>query len=91
MSYAAIGNAKPAMTTKTKNPRILLRPMANIVFPRHSEVPYHCRPVDLYGHDGLLPHNDPARVHRPLSMMKYDPVVKKQVLFLEATKGGKNK
>ncbi|KAK9853660.1 Ribosomal protein L33 [Penicillium brevicompactum] len=31
------------------------------------------------------------RVHRPLSMMKYDPVVKKQVLFLEATKGGKNK
>ncbi|KAJ6072786.1 hypothetical protein N7467_010871 [Penicillium canescens] len=31
------------------------------------------------------------RVHRPLSMMKYDPVIKKQVLFLEATKGGKNK
>lgn len=31
------------------------------------------------------------RAHRPLSMMKYDPVVKKQVLFLEATKGGKNK
>lgn len=31
------------------------------------------------------------RLHRPLSMMKYDPVVKKQVLFLEATKGGKSK
>ncbi|PKY03016.1 hypothetical protein P168DRAFT_319564 [Aspergillus campestris IBT 28561] len=31
------------------------------------------------------------RTHRPLSMLKYDPVVKKQVLFLEATKGGRNK
>ncbi|KAL3476304.1 hypothetical protein BJX99DRAFT_228247 [Aspergillus californicus] len=31
------------------------------------------------------------RTHRPLSMMKYDPVVKKQVLFLEATKGGRAK
>ncbi|KAJ5825886.1 hypothetical protein N7474_003024 [Penicillium riverlandense] len=31
------------------------------------------------------------RVHRPLSMLKYDPVVKKKVLFLEATKGGKAK
>lgn len=29
------------------------------------------------------------RAHRPLSMLKYDPVVKKKVLFLEATKGGK--
>ena len=29
------------------------------------------------------------RVHRPLSMLKYDPVVKKKVLFLEATKGGR--
>ncbi|KAK9640526.1 54S ribosomal protein L39, mitochondrial [Aspergillus fumigatus] len=28
------------------------------------------------------------RTHRPLSMLKYDPVVKKKVLFLEATKGG---
>ncbi|KAL4964612.1 bL33 family ribosomal protein [Aspergillus stella-maris] len=32
-----------------------------------------------------------ARTHRPLSMLKYDPVVKRKVLFLEATKGGKNK
>ncbi|KAJ5105778.1 hypothetical protein NUU61_003125 [Penicillium alfredii] len=31
------------------------------------------------------------RTHRPLSMLKYDPVVKKKVLFLEATKGGKAK
>ncbi|KAI9367926.1 hypothetical protein BJX61DRAFT_547030 [Aspergillus egyptiacus] len=31
------------------------------------------------------------RMHRPLSMLKYDPVVKKKVLFLEATKGGKAK
>ncbi|KAJ6095915.1 hypothetical protein N7486_006661 [Penicillium sp. IBT 16267x] len=31
------------------------------------------------------------RTHRPLSMLKYDPVVKKTVLFLEATKGGKSK
>ncbi|KAA8644536.1 hypothetical protein EYZ11_006881 [Aspergillus tanneri] len=31
------------------------------------------------------------RAHRPLSMLKYDPVVKKKVLFLEATKGGRNK
>lgn len=31
------------------------------------------------------------RIHRPLSMLKYDPVVKKKVLFLEATKGGKAK
>jgi large subunit ribosomal protein L33 len=31
------------------------------------------------------------RLHRPLSMLKYDPVVKKKVLFLEATKGGKAK
>jgi large subunit ribosomal protein L33 len=31
------------------------------------------------------------RAHRPLSMLKYDPVVKKTVLFLEATKGGKSK
>lgn len=29
------------------------------------------------------------RTHRPLSMLKYDPVVKKKVLFLEATKGGR--
>ncbi|KAF2149206.1 50S ribosomal protein L33 [Myriangium duriaei CBS 260.36] len=27
------------------------------------------------------------RAHRPLSMMKYDPVVKKQVLFLEQKRG----
>lgn len=27
------------------------------------------------------------RQHRPLSMMKYDPVVKKHVLFLEAKRG----
>ncbi|ETN39824.1 ribosomal protein L33 [Cyphellophora europaea CBS 101466] len=27
------------------------------------------------------------RTSRPLSMMKYDPVVKKQVLFLEAKRG----
>lgn len=31
------------------------------------------------------------RTHRPLSMLKYDPVVRKKVLFLEATKGGKAK
>ncbi|KAI9039992.1 mitochondrial 54S ribosomal bL33m domain-containing protein [Aspergillus affinis] len=31
------------------------------------------------------------RTHRPLSMLKYDPVVKKKVLFLEATKGGRNR
>jgi large subunit ribosomal protein L33 len=31
------------------------------------------------------------RAHRPLSMLKYDPVVKKKVLFLEATKGGRAK
>lgn len=31
------------------------------------------------------------RTHRPLSMLKYDPVVKKKVLFLEATKRGKAK
>ncbi|KAF7191423.1 39S ribosomal protein L33, mitochondrial, partial [Pseudocercospora fuligena] len=29
------------------------------------------------------------RTHRPLSMLKYDPVVKKKVLFLEAKRGGK--
>ncbi|RDI80367.1 hypothetical protein Vi05172_g9642 [Venturia inaequalis] len=28
------------------------------------------------------------RTSRPLSMMKYDPVVKKQVLFLEQKRGG---
>ncbi|KAI5210130.1 hypothetical protein E4T39_00533 [Aureobasidium subglaciale] len=28
------------------------------------------------------------RTHRPLSMLKYDPVVKKKVLFLEAKRGG---
>jgi large subunit ribosomal protein L33 len=27
------------------------------------------------------------RTSRPLSMMKYDPVVKRQVLFLEAKRG----
>jgi large subunit ribosomal protein L33 len=27
------------------------------------------------------------RVNRPLSMMKYDPVIKKHVLFLEAKRG----
>ncbi|KAF2227581.1 hypothetical protein BDZ85DRAFT_254538 [Elsinoe ampelina] len=27
------------------------------------------------------------RVHRPLSMLKYDPVVKKKVLFLEQKRG----
>jgi large subunit ribosomal protein L33 len=27
------------------------------------------------------------RTSRPLSMMKYDPVIKKQVLFLEAKRG----
>ncbi|KAL4935569.1 hypothetical protein BDV06DRAFT_125557 [Aspergillus oleicola] len=31
------------------------------------------------------------RTHRPLSMLKYDPVVKRKVLFLEATKGGKSR
>ncbi|KAI8931774.1 hypothetical protein NX059_011412 [Plenodomus lindquistii] len=30
------------------------------------------------------------RAHQPLSMLKYDPIVRKQVLFLEA-KRGKNK
>ncbi|KAM0794909.1 hypothetical protein BDR22DRAFT_814386, partial [Usnea florida] len=29
------------------------------------------------------------RAHKPLSMLKYDPVVKKQVLFLEQKRGGK--
>ncbi|KAF7505225.1 hypothetical protein GJ744_001154 [Endocarpon pusillum] len=29
------------------------------------------------------------RAHRPLSMLKYDPVVKKKVLFLEQKRGGK--
>ncbi|KAF2438223.1 50S ribosomal protein L33 [Karstenula rhodostoma CBS 690.94] len=29
------------------------------------------------------------RVHRPLSMMKYDPIVRKQVLFLEQKRGKK--
>ncbi|KAF1813215.1 39S ribosomal protein-like protein L33 [Eremomyces bilateralis CBS 781.70] len=28
------------------------------------------------------------RAHRPLSMLKYDPVVKKQVLFLEQKRSG---
>ncbi|KJX95650.1 mitochondrial 54S ribosomal protein YmL39 [Zymoseptoria brevis] len=28
------------------------------------------------------------RTHRPLSMLKYDPVVKQKVLFLEAKRGG---
>ncbi|ORY05378.1 hypothetical protein BCR34DRAFT_45185 [Clohesyomyces aquaticus] len=27
------------------------------------------------------------RAHRPLSMLKYDPIVRKQVLFLEAKRG----
>ncbi|KAF4554448.1 putative ribosomal protein L33 [Elsinoe fawcettii] len=27
------------------------------------------------------------RAHRPLSMLKYDPVVKKKVLFLEQKRG----
>ncbi|KZF21026.1 hypothetical protein L228DRAFT_248775 [Xylona heveae TC161] len=30
-----------------------------------------------------------ARQHRPLSMLKYDPVVRKKVLFLEQKRGGK--
>jgi large subunit ribosomal protein L33 len=29
------------------------------------------------------------RTSRPLSMLKYDPVVKRQVLFLEQKRGGK--
>ncbi|KAF1912114.1 50S ribosomal protein L33 [Ampelomyces quisqualis] len=29
------------------------------------------------------------RAHRPLSMLKYDPIVRKQVLFLEAKRGKK--
>ncbi|KAF2764248.1 hypothetical protein EJ03DRAFT_355948 [Teratosphaeria nubilosa] len=29
------------------------------------------------------------RTHRPLSMLKYDPVVKKKVLFLEQKRGNK--
>ncbi|TVY54835.1 39S ribosomal protein L33, mitochondrial [Lachnellula cervina] len=29
------------------------------------------------------------RIHRPLSMLKYDPVVRKKVLFLEQKRGGK--
>jgi large subunit ribosomal protein L33 len=29
------------------------------------------------------------RASRPLSMLKYDPVVKKKVLFLEQKRGGK--
>ncbi|EON69293.1 50S ribosomal protein L33 [Coniosporium apollinis CBS 100218] len=28
------------------------------------------------------------RTHRPLSMLKYDPVVRKKVLFLEQKRGG---
>ena len=31
------------------------------------------------------------RTSRPLSMMKYDPVVKRQVLFLEQKRGGGSK
>ncbi|RKF62360.1 39S ribosomal protein L33, mitochondrial [Erysiphe neolycopersici] len=30
------------------------------------------------------------RTHRPLSMLKYDPVVRKKVLFLEQKRGGRN-
>lgn len=39
--HAAIGDVKWAMTTRTENPRILLRPMANIVFSptQRSPVP----------------------------------------------------
>ncbi|KAF2494975.1 uncharacterized protein BDZ99DRAFT_527165 [Mytilinidion resinicola] len=29
------------------------------------------------------------RQHRPLSMLKYDPIVRKKVLFLEQKRGGK--
>ncbi|EOA88183.1 uncharacterized protein SETTUDRAFT_168598 [Exserohilum turcica Et28A] len=29
------------------------------------------------------------RTHQPLSMLKYDPIVRKQVLFLEAKRGKK--
>ncbi|KAG4444455.1 hypothetical protein IFR05_000046 [Cadophora sp. M221] len=29
------------------------------------------------------------RLHRPLSMLKYDPVVRKKVLFLEQKRGGR--
>ncbi|CAD6502414.1 BgTH12-05006, partial [Blumeria graminis f. sp. triticale] len=29
------------------------------------------------------------RTHRPLSMLKYDPVVRKKVLFLEQKRGGR--
>ncbi|KAK1913568.1 hypothetical protein P3342_012326 [Pyrenophora teres f. teres] len=29
------------------------------------------------------------RAHQPLSMLKYDPIVRKQVLFLEAKRGKK--
>ncbi|CAD6449342.1 15cc5dfa-dfaf-4211-a763-beb4d53b0c08 [Sclerotinia trifoliorum] len=31
------------------------------------------------------------RAHRPLSMLKYDPVVRKKVLFLEQKRGGGSK
>ncbi|ATZ56282.1 hypothetical protein BCIN_13g01280 [Botrytis cinerea B05.10] len=31
------------------------------------------------------------RAHRPLSMLKYDPVVRKKVLFLEQKRGGGGK
>ncbi|KAH6679299.1 39S ribosomal protein-like protein L33 [Tricladium varicosporioides] len=31
------------------------------------------------------------RQHRPLSMLKYDPVVRKKVLFLEQKRGGGSK
>ncbi|KAF1980731.1 39S ribosomal protein-like protein L33 [Aulographum hederae CBS 113979] len=31
------------------------------------------------------------RTHRPLSMLKYDPVVRQKVLFLEQKRGGGGK
>lgn len=62
-SHTAIGDTKQAIAiaAKTENPRISFGGRwLTSSFPQHSEVPYRCRPADLHGHDGLLPHDDPA-------------------------------
>ncbi|KAJ5835875.1 hypothetical protein N7447_001901 [Penicillium robsamsonii] len=91
-SAPQLGRETGRWAAKTENPRIHLRPRANIVFfpntakSRTIAVRLISMAMTGYYRTMIRP-----RVHRPLSMMKYDPVVKKQVLFLEATKGGKNK
>ncbi|KAJ5596367.1 hypothetical protein N7450_002825 [Penicillium hetheringtonii] len=76
------------MTPGLSSPR---SPTTANMISLYSEVSHHCRPAHFHGYDGLLSYNDSPACASSLSMLKYDPVVKKKVLFLEATKGGKAK